>query len=140
MNFFLFGVRRLRGTIPFICVNPVRLHRRRPMTITALKIHNRSVRAATNGLHVNGMIQFEGAWIIRSVAQRGELRVPVFESPNVRGIVRRSGFRFQIRVTFAAGPIAYRAYVYATAMLAVTHGAFRSFDLIVVMDRAVVTA
>jgi hypothetical protein len=86
------------------------------------------------------MIQFEGPWIIRPVAQRGELRVPVFEAPNVRCIGCRSGFRFQVRVAFAADPIAYRAYVYATAMLAVAHGAFRSFDLIVVMDRAVVTA
>jgi hypothetical protein len=110
------------------------------VTITALKIHNRSVRAATNGLHVNGVIQFEGAWIKRPVTQGGELRVPVFEAPNVRGIVRRSAFSFQVRVAFAAGPIAYRAYVYATAMLAVARGAFRSFDLIVVMDRAVVAA
>jgi len=41
-------------------------------------------------------------------------------------------------MAFSAGPIAGRAYVYATVVFAVAGGAFQAFDLIGVMDRAIV--
>jgi hypothetical protein len=41
-------------------------------------------------------------------------------------------------VAFAAGLIVCRGDIYAAVMFAVTYGAFKSFDLFVVMDRAIV--
>ena len=138
VNLFIFGIERFRGDIPFIRVNPIRLHGRRPVTITAFEIHKRAVRAATDGLHVNSMIQLEGAWIKRTFAQGGELRVAIFEAPDVRREGCRAALRFQVTMAFGAAPLACRAYVYATTVFAVTRGAFEGSDLIGVMDRAIV--
>jgi hypothetical protein len=87
---------------------------------------------------VDGVIQLEGAWIKRPFAQGGELGVAIFEVPNVSCVARRAGFRFQVTMAFGAGPIARRAYVYAAVVFAVACGAFEAFDLIGVMERAIV--
>ena len=88
--------------------------------------------------HMNGVIQLEGAWIKRTFAQGGELRVAIFEAPDVRREDCRAALRFQVTMAFGAPPLAGRAYVYAAAVFAVARGAFEGFDLIGVMDRAIV--
>jgi hypothetical protein len=68
---------------------------------------------------VNGVIQFEGARIKRPIAQGGELRVTIIETSNVRRVACRASFCFQVAMAFGAGPIAWRAYVYAAMVFAV---------------------
>jgi hypothetical protein len=65
------------------------------------------------------VVQFEGAGIKGPPAQGGELRMAIFESPNVRCIGCRARLRFQITVAFGAGPIARGHDVYAAVMFAV---------------------
>jgi hypothetical protein len=84
------------------------------------------------------MIQLEGAWIKRTFAQGGELRVAIFEALDVRCVACRAPFRFQVTMTLGTGLIACRAYIYAAVVFAVARGAFETLDLIGMMERAIV--
>jgi hypothetical protein len=87
---------------------------------------------------VNGVIQFEGAWINRTLSQGGELGVAILEAANVRCVGCRAAFGFQVAMAFRAAPLARGANRYAPAVFAVAGSASEAFDLVGVMDGAIV--
>jgi len=62
----------------------------------------------------------------------------VFESLNVRGVRCRAGLSLQVTMAFGTDPIDGVHDVYAAMVFAVAGSAFKAFDLIGVMDWAIV--
>ena len=81
-----------------IGVSQVRICCGSAMAIPAFELNVGTVRSAANRLHVNGVIQFDCAWIFhrdtRNGTQRGKFWMPVLEASNMRCVLRSAPANF----------------------------------------------
>jgi len=137
---FLSVVTNFRVHVICIGIGPGCFDGFRAMAIGALHLDERPVGAAADGLHVDGMVQEDGARVFGVIAQGSYLRVAVFESADVGGVEGVACRDFQMGMALRATDVAGGDDVYAAAVLDVarcTGGDIRA-HLIFVVHGAVV--
>src|ERR1700730_297552 len=120
-------------------VDPLRRGGDGPVTIGALELDDGAVRAAADGFHVDGMIQFDRLRVALAFTECRELRVAMLETADMWRVTQRAVRCFEIAMAFGAGLIARGGDASAAAMFTVTGRAADGLRLRCVMDRTVVT-
>src|SRR5258707_15611393 len=94
------------------------------MAIATFELDVRTIRAAADWFHVDGVVEFDRAGIVAIFFGGVEFRMAAVEAVNVRGDVRDGGLDgVEVRVALRAGLIADRGDVDGAAMLGGAGGA-----------------
>ena len=108
------------------------------MAVAAIQLNIWLAGRTANRLHMQRMIQFNGARITVSFIRGVEVGMAVFKATNVARVERFAASRFEIGVTFRTSLIAGSENVDAPAVLGVTRCARRTCPFCGLMDRAIV--
>lgn len=140
-EFLLVSIGDLRSDVLRVGVSPRGLDSGGAMAIGADELDDGAVGTTADGLHVEIVIEFDGARVGRFGANESDFGVAVLQGADVRGVGRgAAGSGAQVRVAFGASFIACGGDVDASAMLAMAGGAVGhgGGDLVRVVDGAVV--
>ena len=110
------------------------------MAVGAVELDDGTVGALADGVHVDGVIEKDGAGIFRVVEKSREFRMAAFEACDVGGVVQWARGDAELRVALSTGLVAGRVELNTAAMFHVASGAGGDGggDFIFVVPRAVV--
>ncbi len=108
------------------------------MAITALQLH--AAGWSHNGIaHVGGVVEGDGGWILKSIAQRDKLGMVAIESANICHKTRMAILGSKVRVALHALPVLHTNQPHQALVFHVTRRAGRSKELVGMVRRRLVT-